>query len=53
MKSSCKSLGDITLAEVKAEGYRSMGAFVDAWIDVFGYWDPQQSLRQTQRRRIA
>ncbi|OLN29937.1 hypothetical protein DSOL_3277 [Desulfosporosinus metallidurans] len=48
-----KCLGDITLAEIKAEGFSSMGAFIDAWLDHFGYWDPQESLQPTSVRRIA
>ena len=53
MKNSSKCLGDITLSEIKEEGYQSMGAFVDAWLDLFGYWDPQQNLQPTSVRRIA
>ena len=53
MKSSNKLLGDITLAEVKAEGFSSMGAFIEAWLDIFGYWDPSENLQLTQIRRIA
>jgi hypothetical protein len=50
---SIKYLGDITAAEVKAEGYKSMSAFVDAWLDVFGYWDPSEPLEIFRREMIA
>ena len=43
-----KCLGELTPAEIKAEGYKTMGAFVDAWLDTFGYWDPQQKLQPLQ-----
>ena len=48
MNSAYKCLGDITIAEIKAEGYKTMGAFVDAWLDTFRYWDPQQKLQPLQ-----
>jgi len=54
--SACK-LGDITLSEIQKIGFKNIGAFVDAWIDTFGYWDPQQKLQPSQisliRRRTA
>lgn len=37
-------LGNITLSEVKAEGFNSLAAFIDAWLELFGYWDPTQIL---------
>lgn len=45
--SACK-LGDITLSEIQKIGFKNIGAFVDAWIDTFGYWDPQQKLQPLQ-----
>jgi hypothetical protein len=37
-----KRLCDLTPADVQALGYRSLGAFVDAWLDKYGYWDPYE-----------
>ena len=48
-----KCIGNITLADVKAEGFVSMGAFVDAWLDLYGYWDPQQIFQPSSVRRIS
>ena len=48
-----KCLGEITLAEVQAEGYPSRGVFIEAWLDIFGYWDPQQTIQLVSIRRIA
>ena len=48
-----KSLGDLTLAEVQAEGFKALGAFVDAWIKAFGYWDPTEALGSIEMKVIA
>ena len=50
---SIKYLGDITVAEVKAEGFKSMSAFIDAWLDAFGYWDPSEHLEAFRMEMIA
>lgn len=47
------TLGDITLSDLKAEGFKSLAAFIDAWLDIFGYWDPNQIINQISIRRIA
>lgn len=53
MKLANKCLRDITLAEVNAEGFLSMGSFIDGWLNLFGYWDPLQSLQSAEVRRIS
>lgn len=37
-----KLLGETTEADVQEAGYKSLGAFVDAWLDKYGYWDPSE-----------
>lgn len=44
-----KTLGEITEADAKAQGFKSLGAFVDAWLDKHGEWDPREVIKSEQR----
>ena len=35
-------LGDITLEDVKAEGFNTLEEFKDTWIKINGFWNPEQ-----------
>lgn len=33
---------DMTTEKAQEQGFRSLGAFVDAWLDEHGEWDPRE-----------
>ena len=35
-------LGDISPEDVEKEGFKSFEEFVDAWVMIYGSWDPEQ-----------
>jgi hypothetical protein len=37
-----KLLCETTEADAKAAGFKSLGTFVDAWLDKHGSWDPRE-----------
>lgn len=37
-----KTLGEITEADAKAAGFKSLGAFVNDWLCKYGEWDPRE-----------
>ena len=37
-------LGDITLEDVKAEGFGSLDEFKETWIKINGEWNPDQTI---------
>lgn len=37
-----KTLGETTEADAQLQGFRSLGAFVDAWMDKHWEWDPRE-----------
>lgn len=41
-----KLLGETTEADAKAAGFKSLGTYIDAWLDKHGEWDPRQAIRQ-------
>ena len=45
-------LGDITLADVKAEGFQTLEEFKQAWIKIDGSWNPEQTVTAYQFKLI-
>lgn len=35
-------LGDITIEDIRKEGYETLDDFKRAWIEIYGKWDPEQ-----------
>lgn len=43
-----KLLGELTEADAQAAGFKSLGAFVDAWLDKHGDWDPMETFHEME-----
>jgi len=44
LRTSQQRLGDITLEDAKAEGFSNIEEFREAWININGAWNPEQTV---------
>ena len=44
LRVSQQRLGDITLEDAKREGFETVEEFRKAWIQINGFWDPDQKV---------
>lgn len=43
-RKSKQRLGDISLEDVKKEGFNNMGEFIEAWRRINGSWNPDETI---------
>ena len=52
LRASQQRLGDITLADVKAEGFNTLEEFKETWAKINGNWNPDQIVTAYEFRKI-
>ncbi|MCW4018014.1 MAG: ASCH domain-containing protein [Candidatus Bathyarchaeota archaeon] len=46
-------LGDITIEDAKAEGFKTVEEFKQAWIECYGTWNPDQIVNAYEFHKIG